>query len=430
VGVLVPGETILLVAGALASQGHLDLFDLMGIAMLAAVLGDNGGYILGRRLGRGFILRHRSRLHIQDHHLDRADGYFSRFGGLTIFVGRWIGFLRAFGPFLAGSARMPFLKFFFYSLAGACSWAAVVVAGGYLFGNSYKVVENVLGSVTLFLTLFIAGAVLLFFLGRYLWRWRGVIGRPAVFVTDLVLEWEVAWALRRRFQREIEWFMNRFSPNRAYGLVLTMGLMLVAFFSWVFGWLVQIVLTRAPLTALDKMVLLSLHDRALPSVTRFFAAFTHLGNVSWVVLLLSLVTLVLLVRKRWVDSLVLITSAGGAAAVTAVVKVLVERSRPDLVEPLVRMPDSMSFPSGHATVAVAFYLVLGILAAGWVRRGETRVLFLLIGLVVALLLGFSRLYLGVHYLTDVIAGYAVGAMWATIAITAGTLLDRAGKEGS
>jgi len=137
-----------------------------------------------------------------------------------------------------------------------------------------------------------------------------------------------------------------------------------------------------------------------------------------------------LVRKRWVDSLVLITSAGGAAAVTAVVKVLVERSRPDLVEPLVRMPDSMSFPSGHATVAVAFYLVLGILAAGWVRRGETRVLFLLIGLVVALLLGFSRLYLGVHYLTDVIAGYAVGAMWATIAITAGTLLDRAGKEGS
>src|SRR5660398_194627 len=74
---------LLLVAGALASQGELGLFGPMGIAMLAAVLGDNGGYILGRRLGRGFILRHRSRLHIQDHHLDRADGYFSRFGGLT-----------------------------------------------------------------------------------------------------------------------------------------------------------------------------------------------------------------------------------------------------------------------------------------------------------------------------------------------------------
>src|SRR5680860_419534 len=96
--------------------------------------------------------------------------------------------------------------------------------------------------------------------------------------------------------------------------------MLVESHSWAFGWQVQIGLTRAPLSALDKMVLLSLHDRAIPSVTRFFAAFTRLGNVSWVVLLLSLVTLVLLVQKRWVDSLVLITSAGGAAAVTAVVK--------------------------------------------------------------------------------------------------------------
>lgn len=429
VGVLVPGESILLVAGALASQGHLDLFDLVGIAALAALLGDNGGYLVGRLLGRDFLLRHRARFHIRDHHLERADRYFDRFGGLTIFVGRWIGFLRTFSPFLAGSAHMSFPRFFFFSVIGAGSWALLVVLAGFLFGRSYGVLEDILGQVTIFLVLFIAAAVLLYFFGRYLWRYRRVIGRPAVFMTDLVLEWEVTRALRRRFHRQIGWFMNRFSPNRAYGLALTIGLVFVAFFSWVFGSLVQVVLTRAPITALDRIVMLTLHDRAIPAVTRFFVLFTHLGEARWVVVILFLVALALVVRRKWMDLLVIGTSAGGAAAVTAAVKGLVGRVRPNLVEPLAQVPDTMSFPSGHATVAIAFYMVLGIVAAGWTSRWETRIFFILGGLVMAFLLGFSRLYLGVHYLTDVVAGYAIGAVWATVAITAGTVLDRARKDG-
>ena len=84
-----------------------------------------------------------------------------------------------------------------------------------------------------------------------------------------------------------------------------------------------------------------------------------------------------------------------------------------------------SFPSGHATTSTALYLTLGLLAAGWVKRWETRIYILLGGLAVIALIGFSRLYLGVHYVSDVLAGFALGAFWVTLCVTAGTVFVRA-----
>jgi len=120
-GLAVPGETVVVLAGFLSSQGYLELGDCLWVIALGAILGDSVGYSLGKLIGRGYIERHKRLLFLKLKHLQRVDGYFQRHGGKTIFFGRFIGFLRAMAPFAAGMSRMPYGRFVIYNVAGGYS---------------------------------------------------------------------------------------------------------------------------------------------------------------------------------------------------------------------------------------------------------------------------------------------------------------------
>src|SRR5690349_14832029 len=98
VGLLVPGETLVLFSGFLAAQGLLELGDLMVVVTAGAILGDTLGYALGRRLGRPWLLRFGRWAGVRAEQLERADSFFAHHGGKTVFFGRFIGFLRALAP--------------------------------------------------------------------------------------------------------------------------------------------------------------------------------------------------------------------------------------------------------------------------------------------------------------------------------------------
>jgi membrane protein DedA with SNARE-associated domain len=143
VGFVVPGETAAILAGVAASLGHAPLALVLCVVVLAAIVGDSVGYEVGRRLGTrvlasGRLDRHRERL-------DRAESLLSRRGGAAVFLGRWTAFFRAVMPALAGTARMPYLRFLAYNAAGGILWGASVVTVGYLAGRSYTKVEHVFG---------------------------------------------------------------------------------------------------------------------------------------------------------------------------------------------------------------------------------------------------------------------------------------------
>ncbi|MHB0980832.1 MAG: phosphatase PAP2 family protein [Thermoleophilia bacterium] len=424
IGLLVPGETTVLLAGALASQGVLDIGDLVAVVCVAAVLGDSVGYLLGRRLGRDFLLRHSRLFRIKPHHVERTEGFFIRHGGKTILFGRWVGFLRSLGPFIAGSARMHYGRFVAYDVLGAVSWGITVTILGYVFGRSYHMAERWLGRVSLFLLISILVGVALVFLGRWLWARREALGRLADGLTDRVLGWRAVRAVRRRFEPQIAWLLRRFSPSRAYGLGVTTGLLLSLLLAWAFGNILEGVVGREPITVLDRTVARTLHDHAVPWLTSAMIVITSFGG-GWVLVLVAfVVTAALVWRRRWGEGLVLLTATSGAAFLNAMLKLLIQRPRPEFLEPLITV-GGYSFPSGHASASAAFFMTLGLLAAGWVRRWETRVYVLLGAIGAILLIGFSRLYLGVHYLSDVLAGYALGAFWAVVAITAAMILQRA-----
>ncbi len=137
-GVIIPGETLVIIGGFYARIGNLWLPWVIVAALVGAVLGDNVGYLIGRRYGRGLLERHGHRLFVTPERLERADGYYRRHGGKTVFLGRFVPVVRSVGCILAGIAHMPWRRFFVYDLAGAFVWAAGHSILGYAIGASYE----------------------------------------------------------------------------------------------------------------------------------------------------------------------------------------------------------------------------------------------------------------------------------------------------
>lgn len=167
-GFLVPGESLVLFAGFLAWAGLLELPALIVVVAAGAIVGDSIGYQLGRRLGREWILRHGPRLGVHGRWLERTERFFARHGGTTVFLGRFVGFLRAMAPFVAGASRMPYGRFLVFNIAGGLAWAVVTVLLGYSLGESWRIGERWLGRAGLGM----AVAVVVLVVGAALWRRR------------------------------------------------------------------------------------------------------------------------------------------------------------------------------------------------------------------------------------------------------------------
>ena len=138
VGLLVPGETAVVVGGVVAEGGGAALPALIGLVWAAAVAGDVVSFGLGRRLGRPFLDAHGARLRITPEHVDRVERFFARYGGRAVLLGRFVGILRALMPFVAGASRLPLRRFLPYSVVGALGWAASFTLVGYGFAGSFE----------------------------------------------------------------------------------------------------------------------------------------------------------------------------------------------------------------------------------------------------------------------------------------------------
>ncbi len=137
-GLPVPGETTLLVASFLAySEHNLHLGWIIVVATCAATLGDNLGFLIGKRGGRPLLDRYQHIFHIPQRALQRGERMFARYGAATIFFARFIFGMRVFAGPLAGALRMPWRAFALFNLLGAAVWVTVIASAGYLFGRHW-----------------------------------------------------------------------------------------------------------------------------------------------------------------------------------------------------------------------------------------------------------------------------------------------------
>ena len=141
-GVIVPGETLVIIGGVYAGLGDLWLPLVAAVAVLGAVAGDNVGYWIGRRYGRGFLERHGRKLFVTPERLEATERYYERHGGKTVFLGRFIPVVRSVGFMVAGISHMPWKRFFLYDLLGATIWGIGHTLIGYGLGESYQRLEQ------------------------------------------------------------------------------------------------------------------------------------------------------------------------------------------------------------------------------------------------------------------------------------------------
>ena len=167
-----------------------------------------------------------------------------------------------------------------------------------------------------------------------------------------------------------------------------------------------------------------LTDHRVGWLTATMRTVTQLGSLRLIAPLVALTALLLIFRARRPDAAaLLVTAAAGTSLLVVLVKLLIGRARPEGSGMLV-LVDSSSFPSAHSAQAVATYGALAYLAGQAAPRWGQRVAAWTAAVLIAVLVGFSRLYLGVHWLSDVLGGYALGAAWLAIVITATATYQR------
>jgi membrane protein DedA with SNARE-associated domain/membrane-associated phospholipid phosphatase len=417
VGLVVPGETLMLLGGAVAGQGAIDIYLLIAIAWFAAWLGDTFGFFLGRRLGREFVMKHGPRVGISHERFEKVEDYFGRHGGKTIFIGRWISLVRAFAPFIAGSSGMGYRGFVPYSILGTGLWASLHILVGYFFSRSIETAGHYAARGAFLLATLIALVVGTVYLVRFLRVEENREQAVGWMERHRATAWMVALARLPQFR----FLWDRVTPGGTFGLEFTslMAALAVSLFVLI-AYTVVVGDDPGPTPGDETAIEVAeyLQAGALTSLAKV-VTFLGSGVFTWG---LALVCAALLAwRRRWVELWVLL--AGMTITQVGIDGIEGTVDRPHPPEPLASSSDS-SFPSGQAAHSV-IYLWLAVTIVLRLRPGMARATAVVVtGLVLTALVGLSRVYLEVHYLSDVSAGWALGAAAFSLCAAVGLVVSQ------
>jgi undecaprenyl-diphosphatase len=428
VGFIAPGEFTVILGGVIAGEGTISIIPLIGIVWVCAIAGDSCSFLLGHKYGRQLMLRHGPKLRITEERFHQVEDYFDRHGGKTIVIGRFLGFVRPLAPFIAGSSRMTYRQFLPYSVVGTGLWGTTFCLLGYIFWRSFDKVSKIAGQATLALGVFAAVVGGIVYARHRLktpeererferwmnshritrWAWRWIV-RPVG---------RVAWP-------QLRFLWRRLTPGQlGLEFTTTMAVAVAGAYAFIF---------YASILADDPNKIFPLDNTAFDVADRLRTNLltdlakmvTIAGTFPFVAMLVIVGTGLLIGRRRWFEVFAL---AGGYILVVIgvhVAKDAIDRPRPSgmLVDAL-----GSAYPSGHAAYATT-YVALAVIAARVLDGFVSKTALVTAGVVAALLIGSTRIFLQVHYLSDVIGGYGLGlaifAGCAAIAMVVGFIRQNA-----
>lgn len=380
IGLFVPGGLIIVVSGLGISHGYLDPTLTILAATIGAIAGDSISYSLGKRSSTTAL----SKL-IKPEHIARAETFMQRYGSVSILAARFVGVVRAIVPFFAGMTRMPMRQFMFWNVVSAFAWAVTFIFAGVVFGNLWRVLGTWTTRAGL-LTFSLIGLAALF-----LWA-AHVLARA---IDSLAPYWHAYGQRHGALARRVLFWSI---------LVTCAGL---------FSWCLYGVMHQSFVGSIDYRVenlLLLFRDTRLAT---FFVGATMLGKDIFAALtILVIITLLALYQRRQYIIPFLCTVVG-AIATSTLFKYLIERPR-SLHASYVET--TFSFPSGHATIVFAIYGFLAYILVSQTTSWQRKVQHIAGAAILISIVGFSRLYLGVHYTRDVLAGYLIAGFWLTLGI--------------
>jgi len=380
VGLFFPGELIILLGGVLANQHKLPLWSVIVVGSAGAIIGDSIGYEVGRHFGDRVLAKLPKRL-VKPEHLDRGRDLLRRKGGRAVFLGRFTAALRALVPGLAGTSRLPYPSFLLFNVLGGVAWVVVTALTGYVVGASYHSAASRLSLISF-----------------------GILA--------LVAAW-FSYRAVRRSDRLQAWSRRRFAWLYRLNRNLVLALTALGAAVWLFAGLTQDVVEHDGTALSDPRLLNDVIDRRSNVLTPIAKVATFLGTGP-VVYGLLIAFGVLLWRRtgRWQP----LALTPGWLAVGQLLRLTINQAvgRP-------RPPDALhlvgaggfTFPSGHTTTATLGYGLIALLVVALFPAARRWAV--LAAVVLAAAVGLSRVYLGVHWPTDVFGGWALGVACLALA---------------
>ncbi|UCF91260.1 MAG: LssY C-terminal domain-containing protein [Desulfobacterales bacterium] len=355
---------------------------------------------------------------IKPNHIDKTRNFMDAHGAKSVFLGRFVPNVKEIVPFIAGSVKMNKRTFMFWNILGAVGWGFEWILAGYIFAQSLNLAKLWLSRAGLFFAFLVIIGVILYFLkwliiskGIQFWiiaasLWQSI--REAVINNQHVSLWV------QKHPRIISSLKARLDTTKFSGLTLTISTLAFVYVLALFAGVVEDLITSDPIAAADIRMANFLVAFRTNAFTNVFTWITMLGKTQVILCFIAISVSLLWLWRKNDYILSLFISVVGSEAFSYLGELAFHRPRPELA---VYAEHSFFFPSGHATIAVAFYGFIGYLQMRFVQSWSRKVNIFFTTILVIVAIGLSRVYLGVHYISDVWSGYLVGAMWLIIAIS-------------
>lgn len=396
VGIVVPAMPLLFAVGTLIGLGHIDGSYAIACAAAGAFCADALSYWVGRRWGPQMRELWAFRRYPQL--LDRGENLFRRHDVKSILVARFVGAVRPFVPAIAGMLRMRLQRFIPVSAVAAVAWAAVFLAPGWIFGASYEAVAAVANRLALVLVALLAALALVWACVLYTWRWFD--GRTSELLAR-ALRWSRSRPRLGRYAEALIDPRRPESPSLAILAVLLIGI------GWAWFALLTTVLMRGEPLAIDQSVHAFMTTLRNPLADRLMAGLASIGNAEVLVPAAGLAMIWLAWRRRWMAMAHWAAAIGFGVVLTALLEAVISMPPPP------RAHGNFGFPSMSVTMATITFGFFAVLIARELP-GRSRVWPYLVSGIVATLLGFARIYLGAHWLSDVVGGMLLGVVWLLV----------------
>ena len=414
VGAFIPGALFVVLMGALAAKGFYLPVILIGFAAPGAILGDILSYYLGRR---GTKLFGEENKILKLSHLEQGENFFKKHGNKSVFLGRFIGLVRAIIPFVAGLFKMEKKKFFFWDILSGLAWAIVYIYLGFFFGQAWKIIEIWTNRIGYFLVILSLFFFLFWLLKRFILRQGRQIAAISKSLWSSIKQGVASNQDMEKFvskhPKVFGFLKRRFQRQEFSGLTLTFLSLAFVYLFFLFSGVIIDILSSDFVLSIDQNIVHLFIAFRHPWAVRFFLWVTVLGRWETTILFTAIFSLLLLLWRKREYLIPFWISISGSAASGFLAKLIFHRPRPE--DPVYIEP-SYSFPSGHSIVAVALYGYMIYFFWRNVNTWKNKINVLFGGLLVILAIGFSRLYLGVHFLSDVWGGYLLGGLWLVASI--------------
>lgn len=392
VGILVPGVLLMFVLSSLAGSGLLSVEMTLLTAVIGAIMGDGISFYVGRifhdKLHSVWPFRRYPNI------LRRGETFFYRHGGKSIVIGRFVGPIRPVIPVVAGMFDMPSKQFFLYNMFSALVWAPVYMLPGFLVGASIRVdVELPAHFYVVFFTTLATLLATFFVFFNLHWQLQP---------DSRLYQWFQSRVHRSLWSRS--WWQRLSSPRSGHQEFPLPSLMLLIFSLLLFILLAVAVLETRIIGEWNLATHAFFQNLRQPLLDPVFICLTLIGDLVPLHLLFIIFAGYLCVRRQYAATLHV--AAAGLLTIGSVtlLKLVLSVVRPDAIqEPLT----TYAFPSGHSSGSMVFWGLLAAFVAQEARQKKRWQIYIPLALP-PLLIGLSRLYLGVHWLTDVVGGLLWG----------------------